>query len=60
MSNIEDSQVFKHKYKNVNIKFSAHDAFLEYPSSGTPKDKYLKDIYLRRYHTLQVKFDLLV
>ena len=21
--------------KNVDIKFSAHDAFLEYPSSGT-------------------------
>jgi hypothetical protein len=29
MSNIEDSQVFKHKHKNVDIKFSVHDAFLE-------------------------------
>jgi hypothetical protein len=25
--------------KNVGIKFSAHDAFLEYSSSGTLKDK---------------------
>jgi len=27
------------KCKKVDIKFSAHDAFLKYPSSGTLKDK---------------------
>jgi hypothetical protein len=30
------------KYKNVDIKFSAHDAFLEYPSSGTIKISFIR------------------
>jgi hypothetical protein len=29
--------------KNVDIKFSVHDTFLEYPSSGTLKAKILEN-----------------
>ena len=29
--------------KDVDFKFSPHDVFLEHPSSGKSKPKYLKD-----------------
>jgi len=48
MSNIENSQVFMYKNKNVHIKFNAHNAFLEQPSSGTPKDKTFKRHILKK------------
>ena len=40
--------------KNVDIKFSAHDAFLEWPSSGTLKieklESHIKDYYSKVDH----------
>ena len=32
-----NSTIYRHPYNNVNVKFSAHDAFLESPSSGMLK-----------------------
>jgi hypothetical protein len=39
--------------KNVDIKFSVHDTFLEYPSSGTLKAKILENqIILNSFITM--------
>ena len=31
--------MYKERNKNVDIKYNVHDAFLQYPSSGTIKSK---------------------
>ena len=46
------NSVIVFKEKNVDIKFSAHDAFLEKPSPGTHDSFMNKVLYLQAYLVL--------